>query len=357
MSAVSFFRTGAPLLLVLVLGLAACDEPAPSQPKAKTKSRPHLVEVVMVESRSLAVETIRTGTLAPRRSVRLFTQEDGRVDTVTVREGDKVAKGDVLLTLDRRLLMAERDKAEARLREAEGNLERVRELSRRKVTTQERLDKAETDLSVARAEAALIRTRLGYAKLHAPFDGVVTERLIEPGDVAARHTHVLSLLDPSSLYTSVSVSELMLPHLQGGSASVRIDALGDHVWTARIARVHPTVDPRTRQGTVEVDLVPVPRSAASGQLARVTLRTAETVRRLMPFAALRHDGDGSFVFVVDGGKAELKRVRSGLRIGDFAEVLEGLVDGENVVVRGFLDLTPGKAVGVIGTQVNDKSGS
>lgn len=346
-----------PALAAVLFGVAGCGDSGTPAPAAKKKAAAHLVEVMAVESRAIAHETVRTGTLAPRRSVRLFTQEEGRVESVAVREGDRVAKGDMLLTLDRRLLSAELDKAVARLRETEGNLNRAVELSKRKVTTQERLDKAEAELAIAKAEVALIRTRLGYANLKAPFDGVVTERLIEPGDVAERNSHVLSVLDPSTLYTTVPVSELMLPRLGGGSAEVRIDALGDKVWRASIARVHPTVDPRTRQGTVEVDLNPVPEGAAAGQLARVTLRTAESVRTVMPFAALRHDTEGGYVFVIADGKAQVHRVRTGLRLGDAVEVLDGVGDGERVVVRGFLDLAPGKEVSVIEADGNGKPGA
>jgi RND family efflux transporter MFP subunit len=346
------------LLAVLVLGtLAACGDAAPPEapPNSGMKKSPggHLVEVAEVATRPLAHETVRTGTLTPRTVVRLFNQEEGRVDAVAAREGDRVTAGRVLVRLDARLLAAELAKATAIRRESETNLARAQELSRRKVTTQERLDKAASDLAVAKAEETLIRTRLDYAEIRAPFDGVVTERLIEPGDVAPRHTHLMTVVDPASLYTSVSVSELLVARLkEGDAAEVSIDALGPKRWPARIKRIHPTVNPRTRQGTVEVDLNPVPPGAAAGQLCRVTLRTPESPRRLMPFAAVRHDREGSFVYVVEDAKAAVKRVRLGLRLGDQVEVLDGLADGDRVIVRGFLDLSAGKAVSIVGGASN-----
>jgi membrane fusion protein (multidrug efflux system) len=341
-----------PLVLVLgvVLGLAGCDEPAGKKAdRGKGGKRQHLVEVVTVGAKPLRHETVRTGSLAARRSVRLFNQEEGRIDQLSVYEGAAVVKGQVLVRLDRRLLMAQIEKATAARRLAEADLERIRKLARKRITTQEKLDQAETRHSVALAEETLVRTRLAYSEIAAPFDSIVTERKVEPGDVAPLHTHLLTLIDPSSLYTKVSVSELMLPRLKEGDAvEVRIDALGDRVWTGRIRRIHPTVDPRTRQGVVEVALDPVPPGAREGQLCRVTLRTPAIKRKVLPFAALRRDREGEYVYVVVDGKATLQRVRTGLRLEDKVEALEGLDEGDKVIVRGFLDLRPGKPVTVIG---------
>jgi membrane fusion protein (multidrug efflux system) len=339
----------------LLLALPACDQPAQkSGGGAKGGPKIHLVEVVTVRSESLRHETMRTGTLTARRSVRVFNQEEGRIDDLPVVEGEAVRAEQVLVRMDRRLLEAELEKAAALRAQAEADLVRIRTLVNKRVTTQERLDRAETALKVAQAEESLFRTRLEYGEIKAPFDGVVVEKLVEPGDVAPRHTHLLTMIDPKTLYTKVAVSELMLPRLQEGDAvDVRIDALGDRVWSGRIGRIHPTIDPRTRQGTVEVELAPVPPGARAGQLCRATLRTAESRRKVLPFAALRHDREGEYVFVVIAGKAEYRRVRSGLRLGDRVEALAGLQDGERVVVRGFLDLSAGTSV----TVANEGEGS
>lgn len=338
-----------PLFLVaLFFSLIVSQGSGAQNARGKKDAPPHLVEVVTVENTPLSFEAVRTGTLAARRIVRVFNQEEGRIERIDVREGDQVQSGKVIVELDRRLLSAELAKVSATRRQAEGDLVRVRELSKRKVTTQERLEKAETALSVAKAEESLIKTRLEYARIRAPFDGIVTERRAEPGDIAPRHTHLLTVIDPNSLFTKVSVSELMIPQLRAGDrVEVRIDALGDHVSKARIGRIHPIIDPRTRQGTVEVELDPVPSGAVAGQLSRVRLRTPVADRLVMPFAALRHDRDGEFAFAVADGKAVIKRVRTGLRLDHWIEILEGLSAGDSVAVRGFLDLRSGKKVSVV----------
>lgn len=338
------------LILCFGLGLAGCDEPAQKAADSKKGGkRQHLVEVVTVGAKPLRHETVRTGSLAARRSVRLFNQEEGRIDRLPVYEGAEVKKGQVLVQLDRRLLLAQLEKATAARKLAESDLERIKKLARKRITTQEKMDQAETRYSVAQAEETLVKTRLAYSEIAAPFDGIVTERKVEPGDVAPVHSHLLTVIDPNSLYTKVSVSELMLPRLkQGDTAEVRIDALGDKVWTGRIRRIHPTIDPRTRLGIVEVALDPVPPGARAGQLCRITLRTPALKRKVLPFAALRRDKEGEFVYVVVDGKAQVRRVRSGLRLEDKVEVLEGVNEGDKVVIRGFLDLRPNKNVTIAG---------
>jgi membrane fusion protein (multidrug efflux system) len=332
----------------LLVALSACDQGVQKSGGArKAAEKVHLVEVVTVRSELLRHETVRTGTLTARRSVRVFNQEEGRIESLPVFEGEAVRAGQVLVRMDRRLLEAELQKAAAARQQAAADLKRIRTLSKKKITTQERLDHAETAFKVAQAEESLYRTRLDYGEIKAPFDGVVTERLVEAGDVAPRHTHLLTVIDPNALYTKVAVSELMLPGLREGDAvDVRIDALGDGIWSGRIGRIHPTIDPRTRQGVVEVELSPVPPGARAGHLCRATLRTAESRRKVLPFAALRHDRQGEYVFVVVGAQAQIRRVRSGLRLGDQVETLEGMQDGDRVVVRGFLDLGAGKSVSV-----------
>jgi len=345
-----------PLLAVIAFAVPGAGESAAQQAGGKARP-PHLVEAVTLADAPTSFEAVRTGTLSARRNVRIFNQEEGRIDRIAVREGDAVRAGAVIVALDAKLLAAELSKATATRREAEANLNRVRELSRRNVTTQERLEKSELALSIARAEEALIKTRLDYAEIRAPFDGIVTERLAEPGDIAPKNTHLLTIIDPASLYTRVPVSELMLPRLgRGDAVEVRIDALDNRVFLGRVGRIHPIVDPRTRQGVVEVEFALPPAGAVAGQLCRVRLRTAETRRLMMPFAALRRDQEGEFAFAVEDGKAALRRVVTGLRLDQRIEILEGLAAGDRIVVRGFLDLAPGKAVAVVDGGAAPKAG-
>lgn len=334
----------------LALLLSACGRsPAPDDQAASRGEQAVAVSIIELRSEPQAQTVLRSGTLRARRSVRLHSQEEGRVDSIPVYEGDRVSAGAVLVRLDDRLLRAELNKAEATRRQAAEDHARLRRLVARKLVSEDELLRAETTLRVAEAEESLLKTRLGYMTVSAPFDAVVTERGVEPGDVVPKFAHLLTLEDPQSLVTEVPVSELILPTLKrGDGVQVRIDALGDAQHAGRIERIHPTVDPATRQGLVEIALTPVPPGAQAGQLCRVELPGVIRARRSIPLIALRQDPEGDYVYRVDAdGYARRVPVRTGMALGERIEILDGLADGDRVVTRGFINLAPGKAVRIV----------
>ena len=334
--------------------LTGCTEEAGSStPKAEPgarRERAHLVELATVSRGALSVSRVHTGSLRARRVVRIHVQEEGRIVSLPFFEGDRVAQGTVVLRLDPTLLETGIAKARAVRREAEANLERVVRLSKSRMVAEEEVLRARTSVDVARADEALLGTRLGYTEVSAPFAGVVTERRAEPGDVVERHDHVLTVADPTSLVADLQVSELLLPHLSvGHPARVRIDALGDGTFPGRVMRIHPQLDPATRNGRVEVALDPPPAAARAGQFARVTFEVRALDRQIIPFSALRRDTEGEYVLRMrDDATVERVRVRGGRRLAERVEVLEGLTDGDRVVTKGFLGLTPGTRVKPVG---------
>lgn len=345
------------LLPLLLLGCKAGDEPS-KKAKKKRPPRVHLVETVTVEHEPLAYHAERTGSLRARREVRIFNQEEGRVAELLPFEGDRVEAGEVVARLDEGLLRAQLDKAQAQRRQAELDLKRQKGLAKKRLAAEDALARARTALQVAQAEEALLRTRLGYTRIRAPFTGVVTERLAEPGDVAPRHTHLLTLMDPASLIMEARVSELLLPDIRRDDpVEMRIDALGEARHHGQIRRIHPTVDPRTRMGRVEIALEPAPEGALPGQLARVRLEGRADERLALPFHALRRDGDGEYVFILgDEGRVERRTVKSGPRLAKRVAILEGLNGGERVVTKGFLGLTEATKVKVVGGAEEAKKG-
>lgn len=346
-------RRGCGVVALLVLALTGCSPESSSHAKPPGPKAPaHLVELSAVSRELLQYTADREGTLRALREVKVYNQEEGSVLEVRVREGDAVAKDQVLARLDDRLLRAEHDKAAATLRQAEVDVERLARLYSRQLVAEEAVTRAKTNLEVARASERVLRTRLSYMTLTAPFAGRVAARRIEPGDVAPKHTHLLTIVDPSVLVTDVQVSELVLPHLKKGDrAGVRIDALGHDIYRGEVLRIYPTIDPVTRRGQLEVALKPVPPGARPGQFCRVTLHAAGREHLVIPYAALRRDANGEYVFVYEpeangapGGKVKRVTVRSGLRLAERIEIREGLAPGQQVVAKGFIGLSDGQAV-------------
>jgi len=343
-------RTLIPVIITALSILAGCSE---DQTSAKKAPSVHLVEAVPARLENIAVLRERTGSLRAFREIQIFNQEEGRITALPYYEGDTVQAGDLLAQLDDRLLLAERNRISAERKKAEKDLMRIRDLARRKLAAETDLTRAETDLAVLRAEEQIINTRLEYTRINSPIAGIVSARLTEPGNIAERYTHLLTVSDQSRLITEVQVSELLLNKLHlGDPVTMTIDALSVAARTeplqASITRIHPNLNPLTRTGTVEIALNPVPEGARPGQLARITLQTEKSERLLIPFVALRRSTEGEFIYHVDNQlKIESRPIRTGLRIGDDIEVLAGLTENEQVVIRGFTGLRNGLEVSLL----------
>jgi len=169
---------------------------------------------------------------------------------------------------------------------------------------------------------------------------------MEPGDVLAKFSHLLTLTRVSSLHALVAVSELWLPRLTvGDSVELTIDALPGQTFAGSIGRIHPTVDPATRQGKVEVVLEPVPPGARPGQFCRVHFQSPPFEALMVPFASLQYDAEGEYVMRVDAGDLVHRvAVSTSDGFGERLRVVFGLAAGDRVVVRGLLGLEDGKRV-------------
>jgi len=333
------------LLIFAGLSVGCSDQDAPNTtPKAASPA--HLVETAAVRSEHIAPSALRTGSLRAQREIQILSQEEGRIVALPHFAGDAVKRGDLLLQLDDTLLEAELRKSEAQRRQMELDLSRLDRLIRNQLISEEELARARTALDIALAEEQLLRTRLGYTRITAPFDGVISLRQAEPGDVVPRFTHVLTLTDLTSLVTTASVSELLLPSLATGDAvRIHIDALGGEAHNGRILRIYPSIDAATRQGVVEVALEPVPTGARPGQLCRLQFTGRPQPRSIIPFAALRRDNSGEFVFTIDADdKVQRNAVVSGMQLGENIELLSGPAIGTRVITKGFLGLVPGRRV-------------
>lgn len=333
------------LLLGLSLLLTACGNDTAGGGKNR-ETTPLRIEAATVQRTSRSQTINRTGTLQAEREVKLITEEEGRIAELPFHEGDRVKKGELLVQIDDTQLRAELQKAAATRRQAELDVKRLTRLQHSKVVAEDELARARTALDVALAEEDLLRIRLGNTRITAPFDGVISQRLAEPGDAVAKFTHLLTLTATDTLLAELAVSELHLTGLSvGDPVTIKIDALGDQRFEGRILRIHPTVDPVTRQGIVEVRLDKPPEEAKPGQLCRVELELRPQSRLTVPFSALRRDTQGEFVFRIDDQqKAQRTPVISGIHLGDAIEIIDGVSEGDRVVSNGFLGLSDGMSV-------------
>ena len=341
------------LFLLCSLFFVACSESPSEKTNAanagKKKPKIHLVRTAPVIVSKKGLAQIHTGSLRSHKEVKIYNQEEGKIISLPFYESDRVKKGQVIAKLDDSLLRAQLSRVKASLRKAESELTRIKSLRKESFLSEETLINVETELALAKADEAVLKTRLSYANIKAPFSGVISQRLSEVGNIAERFTHLLTLSDPSSLITQVNVSGLLLNHIKlGDTAHIQIDALGKQQYAGTVKRIHPALNPVTRRGIIEIEISPVPKGARAGQLCRVEIKTHAVARILIPLFALRRDPEGEYVYVVDeDSKATKISVTSGLQVNQDVEILSGLEQGQQVIVKGFLNLKSGKKVKLV----------
>lgn len=311
------------------------------------------VRAYVVDRRTLEREVLVAGSVEPLRAIQLAARTDGVVAEVTVEAGDRVRAGQVLARIDVSEQQAELARAEASLREARANLDRLAPLRERGFVDAASLVTAQAALEVAESEAELWRTRVGFGRIEASIDGYVISRFIEPGAAVGRLAPAFELADLDQLVLRVGVSELDAAGIAAGtSVPVAIDALGGRTIEATVRRVFPAADRTSRLVTVELDL---PQAHARdgvrpGYLARA--RFAVDTRRevlAVPAAAVAL-GARPYVMVIDAEDRLVKReVATGVVRGEWREVVGGLENGDRVVATSPLELAEGARVRVVET--------
>lgn len=348
-------KTGSVLLLSVSLFMTSCDTSEESG-KDEQSAPLHKVEVTIIERQPVKHRQIVSGTLEAITSVRLYSDEGGRITKLPYYEGDRVEKDAVVITLDDDLIQAELDKAIAQRQQAALDLKRLKKLLPKKLTSEEEVARASTALNVAKAEEQLQQTRLARSRVKAPFSGVISQRNNEPGDTVSAHSHILSMIDPTTMRVKVQISERWIPLMQqGDKVEVRIDAIGDILHKGFISRIHPVIDPATRKGTLEVMLDKVPENARAGQLARVHISSQAMERLVVPSLAVHHDMDGAFAYIAEQDiegiyKAIKHKILKGAQFGNLVEVIDGVNVNDKVVIKGFLGLRDKKRIQIENTR-------
>ena len=316
----------------------------------RANSRPAPVEVATVSRGTLARTSTVSGILEPLRTIGVNAQMSGALLSVNVEEGNYVREGQTLAQIDARELEAQAKSATASLELAESTAKRSDELWRQRIITATEYERDRAALAAAQATLDQLRTRLGYATIKAPINGVVTEKRLEAGDIVSPQTRLFSIADNSMLVSRVMVSELDVPLLkQGATVDVTVDALGGARVPGRIRRVFPAADSITRLVPVEVALSgSALNQLRPGYTIRSTFRLgARTDALLIPTRAVTGPAGARTVVIVRQGRSERRIVRVGPDIDGTTEVLEGLALGDTVIVAGQALLRDGSAVRIV----------
>lgn len=321
------------------LSLAACGPEAANGEAAP--DRPAGTAVVI---RDTVLEGFfeAAGTAEPIEQATLSTRLMGQVLEVAVREGDRVTAGALLLRIDARDLDARRRQVEAQLAQAsaaqhEAGLMalRMRALFADSAAPRAQLDAAEAalaraDAGVAQAQAAAAEVDAmgSYAEIRAPFAGIVTRRFVDPGAFAAPGAPLVTVQNPGRLRITAAAAPDAVGTLRRGAV------LEATIEGSTVRAVVEGVVPSPGGQTYTVNAVAdnPGGSFLPGSAATLLIPAARRPGLVIPAAAVRRDGDLAGVRLLAGGRAEIRWVRLGRRIGEGFEVLAGLAAGDSVLV-------------------------
>ena len=338
-------------------GLAGCHTGAPVHPApAQT------VQARIVESRQLqAPVTVRsTGTLHARQTATISAQVMGRVQEVLVREGDTVRTGQTLAVLDDTTLRAATDQAQAAVRAAENQqdaaqtnadlaastLGRFKQLQAQKSVSPQEIDEVarraegsaaqvealRAQAAAAKAQESGARAMLAYTRVTAPFAGVITARMADPGTLASPGVPLLQIDSAGPLQLQTTVDESAIGAIRKGmKINVSIDAAPSLDPAGTVAAIVPAADPASHTFLVKIDLPPSPELRA-GMYATAAIATGSRAAIVAQRSAVVMRGSLPCAYVLDSnGIAQLRYVTLGAQQGNMVEILSGLSASEKLV--------------------------
>ncbi len=311
---------------------------------------------VAVASKGTVVQVVDAeGTLEARKQVEVGSDVMGKIVEIRVREGDTVRAGDTLCVIDPgvyreqyRAALANLSAQEARLKKALEDLKRVRALYERGLVPKAQLEEAEANYEALKAQVEATRAQLGQAAenlrksyITSPVDGVVVAVNKEVGEpvvvgVNVPGSVIMVVADLSQMLVKAEVDETGVPKVKPGQeVRVFLEAFPEDTFKGRVLRKAGVPAEGAQSITYPVDILleEVPDGALPGMSASCEIITGKREGVLaVPLTALGRRGGEDVLFIYSGGKAHMRRVKLGLLGQVNAEVLEGLSEGDTVIV-------------------------
>lgn len=307
------------------------------------------VEAETVQTMSVAREITAVGTLNSNESVVITAEIPGRIIEVSFEEGQKAARGQVLARLDRSILEAQRDRAEASLILSKANHDRAEILLRDEAISRREWDGARAQWSLDEANLRLAQAQLDKTVLRAPFDGLLGLRHVSAGEYVQPGHSIVTLDDTDPIKVDFKVPEIYSGKLRVGQAvQVQVDASPGRTFSGHVYAIAPKVDPQGRSLLVRAEVPNQDESLRPGMFAQVRLVLEKKPNALMiPEQALLSRGKERYVYKVVDGAVEEAVVISGLRQRGLVEITSGLSPGDTVITAGQMKVRPGAPVTVL----------
>ena len=305
-----------------------------------------------------------TGDLKPLQVVDVHPKISGRIiEKILVEKGDWVEKGQLVAVLEKDTIKAQLNRARAELEVAQANQEvlqkdyqRIKNLFQKHAVPRQQLDHIQAELKAAKARlkqarAVLKELQILYRNhnIYAPCKGVVAARYVDPGNLSDIERPILRISNEKILKVETSIPEKDFPYVHKGmEVTFHTDAYPEKTFSGQVAIVYPTLNPKSRTASIEIHIPNNDLILRSGMFAHVRLYFGKKQALVISRDALNKvPGTGNYyVYVIKGQKACLRNIQIGLKQGNRVQVLSGLHEREQIVVKGQNRLKHGMLVEV-----------
>ena len=350
---------------LLFLSFLTCRQPEREEGTTEEKSGAAPVKVFKVQRQKISEKLFYTGVIEAWNKINVTPDIGGKIAKIHVEEGDIVQKGQLLAELDTRAVRLQLEQAQAALAVAEANyndaqknMERMERLKKEDAASDQQYEKvklaydaAEAQLKQAQAAVNLARYSLDVSLMKAPFSGVVASKNAEVGEVInpmmggfSATSGVLTLMDFSRVKIEIDATQQDVARIKRGQpAELRVTALPDRIFQGQVSIVNITADPLSKKFKVEVTVDNPDLALRPNTFGEVSLEVSTHEHALViPQKALL---ENKYVFrVKDDNTVERVDLSLGLQNSDRIEVINGLKEGDLVVVEGNFGLEDGTQI-------------
>ncbi len=338
-------RTGITSLitfLILIFIISGCN-PSPSD-DGKTDSGVKagdsssvIVRTIKVSKQQIVRSIDYTSSLAAFKEVHMAPASPGRIDKINTEVGSRVLKGDILVQMNRTQLQ----QSMVQLKNIETDFKRLDTLQKTGSIAEQKYDQVKAQYEIAKSNVDFLQEN---TILRAPFDGIISGKYYEEGEMysgvpntQAGKAAILSIVNINSLKAIVGISESYYPLISKGmQAKIKSDIYPDKVFTGKIYRIYPTIDPSTRSFQVEIEVANPGLKLRPGMFVRASINYGIAESILVPsVAVLKQTGTNErYVFINEKNKAIRKTVQTGIILDDNIEITDGLKAGDELITTG-----------------------
>jgi len=304
------------------------------------------VKAVQVSHGPISSYIETTTSLEAEREVDIVCRTNGLVNDILFEEGDHVKNGSLLLKIDDREAKTVFKSSLATYEERKRQWERAQETFDKNIVSKESHDQARYNFAKSEADFEASKLQLAYTEIRAPFDGIITKRLVNSGGMLTPGQKIFTIVDTVPLLARIHLPEREIAKVKIGQiADLKLDAVPGQSYNARIKMINPVVDPASGTFKVTLEVSAGSNILRPGMFASVYLIT-ETHQGalLVPKQALLLEAEKDTVFIVSGRFAYTQEIKIGFRDDKNIEILDGIKDGEYVIVVGQDGLNNGSEV-------------